>query len=398
MELAVGLDPKAALYSNLGTLRLARGEREEAEAAFRTAPSALEPKSVDRPPRARQLSVGDRPAGRSRSGAEGGVRGATRRTCWRNRVLATFYLASGRAAEAEPFLVTVASAGRTAGARLGLASYYASVGRAADARRGARGSGEDAARLGGRAVPPRRAAARRRSGRPGAGDDRRGPEAGAANAEALLTKTRILLARGRPDDAPSWCGRRSPRIRPARTAHYLLGTILGVARRPRGRGEGLQRSAAAQPARRRRLRAAGAHRAAARRARGLGADGVAAITQDPDNAMARLMLARALLAQRRPAQAAPEIDRLLKAYPNGAADPRAGRRAAGAAGRSPRRARAFERALALDPASADALSALTSLDVREGRARRRGPASRRGWRSGRRMPPCWCWTRAPRWR
>ena len=50
-----------------------------------------------------------------------------------NRALATFYVASNRAAEAEPYLKKVADASDDPGAKLELADYYVSVRRNADA-------------------------------------------------------------------------------------------------------------------------------------------------------------------------------------------------------------------------------------------------------------------------
>jgi tetratricopeptide (TPR) repeat protein len=92
-----------------------------------------------------------------------------------------------------------------------------------------------------------------------------------------------------------------------------------------------------------------------------------AITQDPDNAVARLILARALLAQRRPAEARPELDRLEKAYPKAApVQVQIGMERMQVGDARGARA-AFERALALDASAGDALAALTSLDVRQGK-------------------------------
>ena len=364
MERAIAIDPQAAFYTNLGTLRAAHGDRADAEAAFERA-VAIDPKSVNA-----RLALGNYLWAAGRLGdAESTLKAAQAldpANALANRALSTFYLAANRSAEAEPFLVRVAGASQAPGPKLALANYYASIGRSADATRVL----EDVAKQ-----PRTWAVARARLAALSFADGRL-DEAGARadevlvkepkHAEALLVKTRVLLARGRADQALVTVQQAIASNPESGDGPYLLGTILAT----RGDIDGAVKAfndvlrlnpraaiAYVQLARLELLR--GAPSASAQMATN-------AIAQDPENAVARLILVRALLAQRRVAEAEPELARLVKAYPQAAPvqvqlgllrlqkrDERGGRAA-------------LQAALALDASAQDALAALTALDLRQG--------------------------------
>jgi tetratricopeptide (TPR) repeat protein len=130
MQEAVRLDPSAMLQTNLGAIQAARGNRPEAEAAFRQAVST-DPKSV-----AAQLALGHflwsanktAEAETAFSVALALEPGHT----LANRWMATLYLQTDRAAAAEPFFRKVAASGEP-DAAVALADYYVGVGRAGDA-------------------------------------------------------------------------------------------------------------------------------------------------------------------------------------------------------------------------------------------------------------------------
>jgi tetratricopeptide (TPR) repeat protein len=128
-----GLSDLDAALANLGALRLVRGERREAEEAYR---SAIEksPTSVDA-----HLALANFLWATGRlPEAEAGFKAALALEPGRvltNRALAAFCVASQRPAEAEPYLKRVAEASREPGPKLDLANYYVAMNRPDEAVR-----------------------------------------------------------------------------------------------------------------------------------------------------------------------------------------------------------------------------------------------------------------------
>ena len=134
VELAIRTDPdRSESYANLGMMQLLRGDRAQAEAAFRRAVDTNEKSTQARLALANFYAV----AGR-REEAEAQFKAALAidaKDILANRALAYFYVASGRASLAESHLKTVADVAPNEGGKLILADYYIAVRRLDDARR-----------------------------------------------------------------------------------------------------------------------------------------------------------------------------------------------------------------------------------------------------------------------
>ena len=128
---ALQVDPKAALYTNLGVVQLAGGNRAEAEAAFASAVRA-DPRSLEaRLAQANFFWSTGRP-----TEAEGALKAALAidpSHLGATRALSVLYMATKRPADAEPLLKRVATATGRASDRLDLADYYLALGRTDDA-------------------------------------------------------------------------------------------------------------------------------------------------------------------------------------------------------------------------------------------------------------------------
>ena len=133
MQQALRLDPRAALQTNLGAIEAARGNREEAEAAFRSAVQS-DPKSA-----VAQVALGQFlwTAGRQDEAEQAfkAALAAEPANPLPNRWLASLYLRTNRAAEAEPYFRKVAETSEGADATLALADYYLALDRRDDAKR-----------------------------------------------------------------------------------------------------------------------------------------------------------------------------------------------------------------------------------------------------------------------
>jgi len=124
---------RSASYSSLGALQMIRGDREEAEAAFKQA-AAMNPKS---PQGYLALANFYLAAGRQKE-AETQLKTALSvdpKDELTNRTLGYFYVGTGRAAQAEAPFKTFAEVARGSTGKLTLADYYITVNRAVDARR-----------------------------------------------------------------------------------------------------------------------------------------------------------------------------------------------------------------------------------------------------------------------
>ena len=133
MQQALAIEGKAGYYANLGAIQTAQGHRPGAEQSFRKA-LELEPTSLPVRLAWIQFLWG---SGRGDE-VEAALKEAHRlapKDPTVNNALATYYLASKRQAEAEPFLRQVAETRPDARASLALARFYVAMGRKADAER-----------------------------------------------------------------------------------------------------------------------------------------------------------------------------------------------------------------------------------------------------------------------
>ena len=134
MEEAIRLDPaRANTYANLGALQLARGKKEAAEAAFKKAVE-IDPKSVP----ARLALANYYAASEQRPLAEQTLKEALAiepKNLLTNRALALLAIADGHAADAEPYLQTMAAASDQPSVKLSVADYYMAMGRRDEAAR-----------------------------------------------------------------------------------------------------------------------------------------------------------------------------------------------------------------------------------------------------------------------
>src|SRR5262245_21773952 len=132
IEEAIEAAPQVTFtYANLGTLQLAQGNRNAAEAAFKRA-IEVDPKSsvAHRNLGGYYWSAGDRLK------AERELKAALAldpKSADNNRSLAAFYLASPQRAQAEPYMKAYVEAAPSIWAKLALADFYANMDRANDA-------------------------------------------------------------------------------------------------------------------------------------------------------------------------------------------------------------------------------------------------------------------------
>jgi len=133
-ERAAQVEPdRPGLMTNLGTLHLAKGERDLAEAAFKKAVASAVGKNVDP-----YLALANfyRSSG-GLDAAEATLRRAYAidgRNVQVNRALGSLLIEAGHAAAAEPFFKAAVEIRQDAGSRVALADYYLAVGRYPDAK------------------------------------------------------------------------------------------------------------------------------------------------------------------------------------------------------------------------------------------------------------------------
>ena len=370
VEEAIQVDPsRGSSYTSLGALRLAQGERDAARAAFAKAVE-VDPKSVD----ARlalamfELQIGEAAA------AEQTLNAALTLDpthALANRAMASLYLVSGRPAEAERFIKAFVDASPSDRASFALADYYVAMRRDADAKAvllpltEREGTSSDAqVRLARIDYAADRAAAHRRvdgvlSTRP-------------QHVDALLTKSRWLLAEGKTADSlgPAQAAVKAMPTNPA--AHYLTGLIQSELRDLSAATTSFNEVLRLNP----RVAAAQLQLSRLQLAQGAAAEAVqlaeSALKNAPESPEARVTLASSLIAQRDLSRSEPLVAELLKQYPNVAAVEALSGMQHLARRNLPMARAAYERALQLDPRSFPAIAGLTALDM----ADKKGDAAR----------------------
>jgi Tfp pilus assembly protein PilF len=366
MQEAIELEPDGGrAYAALGAVQLARGARDDAEAAFKEA--------VTRAPDSREAHLALATyymATAQLAPAEQAFRRAHAldpASELTNRALATFLVAAGKTADAEPYFVAAGEAHERS--RLVLSDYYASTGRVAEAER-TLDSLRHARDLEA-SVETRRAAIRYASGKREEAhaildrllSDRAAPP------RAMLLRGRFLLGEGKPDAAAEVLARAATAEPGSAVTHYTLG-LAHLARRDLDAAE-----AAFQEVSRLNPRAAMANlqlaaialeRGQLRRAAALSRD---AATSNPSNLLVQVALVRTLRAAGETGRADAELTALLRTHPDeqllwterGALrlDQRdlAGARSA------------FTRAVGIAPTAFEALAGLTMVDVAERKLR-----------------------------
>lgn len=365
VEEAIQLDPTAARsQSSMGVLQMAKGRKDLAQAAFEKA-VALEPRAAS----PRLALAGFYWSIEDAAAAERELKTVVEidpGNAVAAKTLAALYMGTNRSAEAEPYLKGLA-AGDALAPTLALADYYTVTKRYDDAiavlrplTKGKDGAVAARTKLAVIAYAQRRQADAHR-------ELDEVLKLNPTDAGALLVRSRFLLAEGRLDSALA-DAKASVRANSRSAAgHYLLGTIQ-TARQELDQAiasfnEVLKinpRATAAQVQLARLTLVKGSAEESLQQAR-------EAVKNDSGNPVTHMVLADSLIGNRQLTEAAAEIKKLLAQFPDSSpVHVRAGRLAllgndAAAARRS------FDRALALEPRSLDALSGLVAVDLAQRR-------------------------------
>ena len=362
IEKAILLDPKrAGTYSELGAIETRRGNLDEAEAAFKRA--------VETDPR----SVGARVAlaqfywSRARlAEAEAEFKQAIAiapKDELANRALSSFYLATGRTAEAEPYFKTVVENTKEVAPRFALAEFYVQQGRMPEAVALLEPLVGDP-QFGG-AATARLALIEYAAGKTGEAHKRLDTVLArdARNPHVNIAKGRFLLGENKVADALVRMKTAVETDPGLVEGHFWLGTALSA------NGQDVEALKAFNEALRINPRLAPAQVQAARLELAAGNAAVAvgladsAVLADPNSREARTILARALLVTRDYRRADEQVKVLLEgATPSADLYTMQGMVLGGLGKRAEARA-AFERAAALAPGSAEAISGLVALDL-----------------------------------
>lgn len=363
MEQALSLEPRSSLQTNLGMIQAARGQRAEAEAAFRQAVATDAKSAKARVALGRYLWItGNLLGAEEEFKAALGVEPSNLSA---NRALAAFYLNSDRPAEAEQYFRKVVDVSGGVEAKLSLVNYFVRTRRSADAVSVLEELGKDARYW---------SLARARIADIYYAEGKKADAFKAANeviakypsmAVARVVRGRLLLADGRIDEALA-DGQEAVRADPqSLEGHFLLGNVYEAKREldnaARSFGEVLRlnpRAAAAQT----RLAMIQLQRNELPAATQLAEQAAAA---QPGSLAASLVLARSLVARGDLARAAEVTGGLLQRAPQVAGvQNQAGMLALARGDRAGARA-AFEKALSLDANMVEPLSALVGLDIQE---------------------------------
>jgi putative PEP-CTERM system TPR-repeat lipoprotein len=362
IEDALRVDPdRSGTYSSLGQLELSRGRRDAAQQAFVRAVE-LQPDSA-----AAHLALGTFYwlTGQV-SAAEQSLTRALQhdpRGALTNRALASFYVATNRPSDAEQPLRTAYEVTKTPASAMALVDYYIAVGNDAAATTIVQGLLHDA-----RWSAPanvRLAAIDYKAGRHEDAHRRLDTVLAAdrANLGALLEKSGLLLAEGKPEQALVNAGAAARYHATSTAALFMLGRVQAARREPDAAIAAFQevvrlnpRATAAQVALAQ-LHLAQGHPAASIRV------AQEALANEPANGEAQLMIVRGLLqrGEREPARAA--LKPLMTRFPDSAAvhtlmGMLLTHEKQIAAARSE-----FERALQLQPGVLEAVGGLVALDL-----------------------------------
>jgi tetratricopeptide (TPR) repeat protein len=362
IEEAIRLDPeRGATYTNLGAFELRRGQTEAAERAFK--------KAVDLDPGSgvAQLALANFYWSAARwAEAEAALKKALDlepENPFAHRVLATFYQATNRTAEAEPHLRKVFELTKAPEAALALADYY--LGR----------KNYDAARglLDQMATSPATALVAEIRLAALAHDLDQSQDAYTrlervlekddSNLQALVAKSTFLLADRKPDEALAAATLSVEKHPDSAAAFFTLGRVQAA------RFQTQAAIAAYQSALRLNPRATDSKIAIARLQLAAGGNDASvtmaqdALATDPENPDARLVLIRGLLARGDLLRAEAELKPLAARFPDvSAVHVQMGRLLGNRKDEAGAR-KQFERALELQPDSAEAVGGLLALDL-----------------------------------
>lgn len=368
IEEAIQIDPgESRAYTDLGVVQNQKGNTQAAEQAFKQAVQ-VDPKSV-----AAQLALANfyLQTGR-RTETEETLKAAHSiepKNPLPNRALAMFYLSSNRAGEAEPYLKAIADSTKDVRASIVLADYYAGTKRTAEAM--ALLQKLAASKDGFGPAKTRIATLQYAEGRqPDAHktiDEVLAKEP--KNEEALLVKARFLLQEKRTDDALARAQAAVAANPRSAAAQYLVGSIYSAKDNTDAAIAAFNEVLKLNP------RAVAAQLQISRLQLAKGQAGAQdavqyaeqALTSDPRNPIARLMLVRSLMVKGDISRAEGELKGLVQEYPN-AAPVQASAGALSLAKRDlPSARRSFERALQLDANSNEALAGLVTVDLAAGK-------------------------------
>jgi tetratricopeptide (TPR) repeat protein len=362
IQQAIELDPtRGALYTNLGGVQFARGDRAGAGEALKKA-TEVDPKSPDA-----QVALANFHWAEGRlPEAEAGFQRALQLNATHvpaSRALAAFYLGSNRAAEAERYLRSLAENTKSPSARLALADYYIALKRTDDAIRTLNqaadhpdGYAEARSRLAtiefdaGRAVEANRLIDETLVKDP-------------THPRALLTKARFLIAERRVDDALVRAKQAVAADSQSIPAHYMLASIhsarqdLDEATKEFNEILRLSPSAVAPMIELARLNLIrGQSTVATQFAQ-------QAVDARPENLRARLLLLRTLIAKGEVVSAEKELGPLTARFPKSAELHWLAGAVHLAKRQTPAARRSFELALQLQPDALEPLYALVAMDI-----------------------------------
>ena len=348
-------------YSQLGMMKMAKGQSAEAETAFKRAVE-VQPKSINA-----QLSLAGFywAAGRPQE-AEAPLLEALHldpKNAGAQRALAAFYRAFGRAAEAEAPLKAVAEIANDAPSRLALADYYIAVKRTPDAltilhavAAEKEGFVDATLRLAALDYPQGKTAEAHKQVD---GVLAQNPK----NVSALLMKARFFMAENKMNEALTRVQTAVAEDTRSAGGQYLLGTILATTGDADGATAAFSEVLKINP----RATAAQMQLAQLNMAKGSSKAAVEYAEQAAKNAGAnpatKQMLARTLASNGQFDRASSELKELLKTYPNQSTLHSDVAKIALARNDRQTARKEFERARELDPTAIDAISGLVVLEI-----------------------------------
>jgi tetratricopeptide (TPR) repeat protein len=365
---AAALDPSDKVYSGMGTIQMARGEKADAEASFRKAVEVA-PKSLP----ARLGLANFLWATQRLDEAEKELKAALEidpKHVLANRALGTFYLVTKRTAEAEPHFKAIADADPSPEATMALSDYYVLTRRIDEARKVLENLGRDEKAWA--QATTRLAALDAVEGYRAQGTDRvrsvlaKYPE----DRPARLLLARLMLADGKREEAlneATTIVRDEPTSPVAADAYMMIGRIQAMLDRPDAAVKAYEEVLTRYKEPLGALIALASLQLSAGNIDKAASHVQQALVLQPKHPYSRALRVRVLLAQRKTAEARTELAALQKEYPNApavlnllAAEQLATGQVAGA--RS-----AYAKAAAAAPNDLEALTGLVLVDLSAGR-------------------------------